>query len=340
MKTIKLFCLAGLVICLPACQKNFSTMLDDPAPSGETGEVTFYLGGVTSGTRAGSDAFDDDVQSARIAVYNPSGTLVTTGTVTGNSSVTLSVPLGVNGYKAVAIANGNKDPNDYQQDSVFMRQFSSFEDNLAANRDYLEMVGVESNLRFMEQTPYVVRVNRLAAKVEIDQIVHATNNDASISITGIYLINVNTQCNFNKEVPQYEWRQKQAYTSSETNVVKKTADILATPVNIPRDGSYTTPHYFYCYPNLTTTDSSASTWSPRYTRLVVEAKYNGVTCYYPINIVGTNKLLESNKLYKIESLRITGPGSSSPDVPIAKGSIDFSIHVSPWGTGFNNNVTI
>ena len=202
------------------------------------------------------------------------------------------------------------------------------------------MVGTLPNMTFMKNGMYAVDLGRLAAKVEIDNIVHATGNNATLSIKGIYLINVNTRCNLSAATPLCEWRQKQGYVASETSVVPKTADILSPAVSIPRDSTYRVHHYFYCYPNLTGSDTSAAAWSPRYTRLVVEALYNGVTCYYPINIVGTNNLLEANKLYKIETLRITGPGSTSPDVPINKGSAGFTVMVQNWGTGFTSNVTI
>ncbi|MBQ9477125.1 MAG: FimB/Mfa2 family fimbrial subunit [Bacteroidales bacterium] len=340
MKIIEhLLCLAGMLLILPACQKDFLPASQEGTRD-EMGEVTFWLGGAASATRSGSDAFDDDVLSARIAVYNPAGTLVTTGTATGGSAITLSVPVGVANYTVRAIANGHRDPADYQQDSTFMRQHSSFEDNVGAGTQGLEMVGTLSNMNFMNHGAYIVDLERLAAKVQIDRIEHATGNDASISIKGIYLINVNTRCNLSAETPLCEWRQKQGYVASETSVIPLTADILTPAVSIPRDSTYRVAHYFYCYPNLTGSDSSAAAWSPRYTRLVVEALYNGVTCYYPVNIVGSNKLLEANKLYRIETLRITGPGSTSPDVPINKGSGSFSVHVQNWGSGFSSNVTI
>ena len=101
-----------------------------------------------------------------------------------------------------------------------------------------------------------------------------------------------------------------------------------------RSSPYATGHHFYCYPNPTEEDSHGSAWSPRYTRLVVDATLGGTLYHYPVNIP---KPLP-NTSYQITNLTVTGPGSSDPDIPVEKGSITFSITITDWATGFSQEI--
>lgn len=68
--------------------------------------------------------------------------------------------------------------------------------------------------------------------------------------------------------------------------------------------------YMYCYPNPTEEDAHgySGLWTPRYTRLVVEAGIRGYTYYYPVCLTG----LSPNHAYAVV-LRITRPGTLDPD---------------------------
>ena len=79
--------------------------------------------------------------------------------------------------------------------------------------------------------------------------------------------------------------------------------------------SYNTEHYFYCYPNATATK----------TRLVIEAEVGGYTYYYPITL----NAVEANTAYTY-NLTITKLGSNSPDVPVADGTVNFTVTVKDW----------
>ena len=132
------------------------------------------------------------------------------------------------------------------------------------------------------------------------------------------------------------WYNKMKYVSGDCNAL--ISDKLSTPVTLQASADavtpYTTAHYLYCYPNPVTTDSSSSTWSNRYTRLVVETTLGGTTYYYPVNIPTPT----ANTLYQITNMQITGLGSDSPDKVVEKGSLSVSITVTDWSTGFSKEV--
>lgn len=107
--------------------------------------------------------------------------------------------------------------------------------------------------------------------------------------------------------------------------------------SLNRGGSYSTVQRFYAYPNATATDHTgfATTFTARYTRLVVKATIDGTAYYYPISL----PTIARNNCYDI-NLTLIGLGSSDPDTPVAKGSYDISISVDPWGDGGEVTETI
>ena len=101
--------------------------------------------------------------------------------------------------------------------------------------------------------------------------------------------------------------------------------------------TYNTPLRFYAYPNATATDHTgfATTFTPRYTRLVLKASIDGGTYYYPVSLPN----LVRNKSYDVH-VTLIGLGSSDPDQPVQKGMVDLLVQVTPWGEGSVINETI
>ena len=329
-----LISLAALAL-VASCQKapeERSSSSDEP----KTALVTFLLED-SEMSRATSSGNESIIEKAQVAVYNAAGTLLAVGDAE-NGAVSLRVPIGESGCFALALANSAADLTDYGTQSSLVNLQSTLGANRAASLNGLEMSGTLSNITFVEDYTGTISLVRYAAKVEIDKIVNAIPGNPKLTIKGIYLINVNTKTRYDFYVSALSWSQKRAYTASETNITPYTADIFTAEVN--GGGNYSTPHYFYCYQNPTTTDSSSESWSARYTRLVVEASYSGHDYYYPINIKGDDGRLNYNTSYIISKLTITGPGSDSPDKPITKGGASFNLSVVTWSSGISQEVEI
>jgi len=121
-------------------------------------------------------------------------------------------------------------------------------------------------------------------------------------------------------------------------------EVFDTPVVIQTSAGAVTPyktkHYLYCYPNPVTKDThGGKTFTPRRTRLVVEAELGSHLYYYPIDIVGTGDVLKQNTSFVISKLTITGPGVENPDDELKKGTSIVSINVELWKDGFSKEVT-
>lgn len=90
---------------------------------------------------------------------------------------------------------------------------------------------------------------------------------------------------------------------------------------------YDVEHSFYVFPNVTTSDNDEhqmGVWSKRCTRLVIEASLDGKPMYYQISIPSMIR----NRVYSIDGITITGPGSDVPEdvsVEDMKNAISYKI---------------
>ena len=174
-----------------------------------------------------------------------------------------------------------------------------------------------------------VPVYRKVAKVELVSLATAFElpqyRDAAFKVSSVYLINVpaNTKY-FGTDAPTL-WFNKSKYVSSDSNslIYDNMNDVAITS-----SSPYTAKNAFYCYPNPTSADSFADAWSPRNTRLVVEATLGNQKYYYPVTL----PVLEKNKRYEV-SLTITRPGSYVPDTIVDKFAADFTVTVKDWEKG-------
>ena len=280
---------------------------------------------------------EGDIQ---VLVFNSDGNLVAFGKNNASSSnLTISMPTGV--VKCYAVVNSSEDLSSVSKESVLLQKSSYLKNNATSK---MEMIGSATKTVSAGVNSVTIPVKRFAAKVQIDKITPAFTSPAhkamEFKLTGIYLINVNGSCPYSQvstaSTDNGMWYNKQKYVSGECNAL--ISDKFDSSVLMQNsDGivtAYSGSHYLYCYPNPVTTDSSASTWSNRFTRLVVETTLGGTTYYYPVNIPAP----AANTLYQITNMKITGLGSDSPDKLVEKGTISVSITVTDWSTGFSKEV--
>ena len=98
-------------------------------------------------------------------------------------------------------------------------------------------------------------------------------------------------------------------------------------INASVDAShpYSAFHSFYFHPNPVEKDNRRTdTWSPRFTRLVMEASVDGETFYYPIDIPP----VERNSVCAATNIVVHGPGCSHPE----GGTVASNILEVDWDT--------
>ena len=331
--------MAFVAIASLACSKENPSEQVPEGTQMATLEVNVSDGVATRATSVKDSQIGTAAGDIQVLVFNSAGNLVGFGkNAASSSNISISVPTGT--VKCYAVVNSSEDLSSVSKESTLTSKVSYLKNNSVTK---MEMIGSASKTIAAGANSVSIPVKRFAAKVQIDKITPAFTAPAhkaqEFKLTGIYLVNVNGSCPYTLTSTAGStdyWYNKMKYVSGDCNAL--ISDKLSSPVTLQASADavtpYTTSHYLYCYPNPVTTDSSSSSWSNRYTRLVVETTLGGTTYYYPVNIPTP----AANTLYQITNMKITGLGSDSPDKLVEKGSLSVSITVTDWSTGFSKEV--
>lgn len=211
---------------------------------------------------------------------------------------------------------------------------SSLKDNAAGK---LVMSGRTRKTLSANDKSATIDVSRIAAKVTLlsvkNNMALKVNQDKEFVVTGVYLINVAGDRKYlsDSEPALDKWYHKMKYESA--NTLSFLYD--APEASVKYGATYSSQHHFYCYPNHTSADANEGAWTPRKTRLVVEATLGGETCYYPVTLAD----VAQNTAYTV-TLTVTRPGSPSPDIPVSTEEATFTINVKDWVDGADYTETI
>ena len=188
-----------------------------------------------------------------------------------------------------------------------------------------------------------VAVKRLVARVALQKINNSLPGSyGALTVNNVTLINVAGNQNLAGTASVSTWYNKMGRENggSEPAIIDGINSFASCPTltfksvgsSVANGGSLTptTPYLFYTYPNSTSTDATGwtSSFTARKTRLVVTATISGKKYYYPVVIDTPAR----NTAYTVE-LTITGLGSTDPDKPVVKGSINASVTVQGWSAG-------
>ena len=188
-----------------------------------------------------------------------------------------------------------------------------------------------------------VAVKRLVARVALQKISNSLPSSyGALTVNNVTLINVVGNQNLNGSASISTWYNKMGRENggSEPAIIDGVNSFASCPTltfksvgsSVTNGGALTptTPYLFYTYPNSTSTDATGwtSSFTARKTRLVVTATISGKKYYYPVVIDTPAR----NTAYTVE-LTITGLGSTDPDKPVVKGSINASVTVQGWSAG-------
>ncbi|MGM9735541.1 MAG: fimbrial protein [Candidatus Cryptobacteroides sp.] len=279
-------------------------------------------------TKLSGTVSESAVNSLQIFVFGMDGKIEAYGTTTYSSSLSLTCTTGEK--DVVALVNAAP-----QEGILYLSDLKARTTDLSGNTGgYLVMEGITRKKLKAAET-VTVPVSRCASRVTLTNV--STDfeldvyNDMEFKITKVMLTNVaGDKPILGNAVPSV-WYNKRGAEPSALSVISDAVDNVAVTRTVP----YSVPHYFYCYPNPVTTDSTSSTWSVRKTRLVVVTTLGGCVYYYPVTL----PVLEANKLYSV-SLTVTRPGSTDIDIPVEKVAASVSVTVNGWGTGASVNETI
>lgn len=193
-----------------------------------------------------------------------------------------------------------------------------------------------------------INISRMVSRVSIGSIQTSFDpsgayKDASLSITGIFLHNAKSACTVNPD--QY---LTSVIISGQSGGIS--SYLFHTLSQTLTNGiAYTTPYWFYTFPNDATTP----------TKLVIKGLFKtnssdaGTVVYYPIVVnktqLGTtltggtdgmnrgNSTIGRNTTYTL-SATIKGKGTDSADADLEPALLDLTVGVSPWALNITQDV--
>lgn len=309
----KLYFAAFAAVALASCNETLPIN-----PGLDDGKVELEVNLPVALTRVPGESDDDDVNTLQVFVFDPSGKLEAYEYDYADAVSLKCLP----GTKTVAaLVNAPLIP-EISSYSQLTSTVSRLSNNVLKG---LVMEGkMEVDLSTSQKV--VVPVSRLVAKITLSKIENAMDLDyhrkMEFILNSVYLVNVAGDKKYLVNDPAETWINKGVNEKGSLVYVYDTLN----DTKLSYLSSYTDKHYFYCYPNHTEQDGSdTGEWSPRYTRLVVEATLGGEKCYYPVSL----PKVEQNTTYDI-SIKVTRPGSDSPDKPVSTYAAEFTVEVNEW----------
>ena len=272
---------------------------------------------------------EDAVNTLDVLVFREDGTLEAHARAAGQTvtvKVAARIPL-----EYYVIANAPKGSFDtYADISSFREGLVSLSDNASA----FVMRGHGSHVFSGEEENLEVRLDRYVSKVLLDNIVpEFMDTDlakAGVSLAGVFLVNAVGTTPWSGVPSAGElWYNRMALDGSLDDDI---AGMLITPhdIVITTADPLAVNDALYCCPNPTdngVTSLETPQWCARDTRLVIDLLIGGVHNYYPIDIPA----MQGNKCYRVKNATLIGPGSSSPDIPVTRTGIRYTIDVAEWG---------
>lgn len=320
--------------------------------SDEVGTISFTVETEQSTRAASSTTVVDQeaaVNSVAIYIFNSAGNLeaCTTGT---SLTATLTCTAG-SGYTAEAVINApaavSQALASVTTRSALQSAVASLTASNATSTGFL-MTGSSSsfNVTANSTTTVPISVSRLVSRISLKSITNALPSSlGSVTINNVFLSNVISSIRLDgtKVADTYSaWlnpmgrRNESPLVSSHVvdgiTYTSTAADLTFRSISrsLASSASYTTVQRMYCYPNPTATDTQgfSTTFSIRYTRLVITATIDGTKYYYPIDIPQPQR----NTCYDVD-VTLRNLGSDDPDVPVALGDLDVTITVNGWEAG-------
>ena len=283
-----------------------------------TGQLSISISAALPGetrTTGASPAGESRINGLQVFVFDPDGRLESSAS-SSSDTVRLRCRYGEKHIWAVANAPALSSVATLQD---LLSSVSRLDDNAPAS---LVMAG-DRPLTVDSDQSVTVPVSRLCAKVVVGRITKAFTSEIlqgrRLTLRRIYLTNVAGDRPFGSSGTVSLWYNRLGYHG-------ECDALLCDPVGRDLDPALEETHVFYVYPNASESVARGAPWSPRCTRLVLDADLDGESCYYVIDLPG----LESNHSYILSDLVLTRPGAGDEESVTSASAVRFSFSVRRW----------
>lgn len=318
----KIFVAASVLAAVISCERK-----EGPQPvNADTDMAMLEVRMQSEGTKVSGagGAEENAVSDYQVLVYDMASRSLEAYEKPDHDAVDVQFQCRVGKKEIVVLANA-PDMSDMVSYDAFLKAKSYLSDN---SEGCLVMEGHAPMDLSVSGGSVTVDLRRMVSKVILDGITvdfeHDEYDELDFVLKKIYLTNVAGDMTYGAETADPDqWYNKIGQTSSE-DVDGMILDNL-NDVNLKGGTDYTSSHHFYCYPNPYEDDDFSSQWSPRPTRLVVEAELGEETFYYPVSL----PVLERNNRYHV-TLHIVRPGARTPEQDMDRQTASFTINIVGW----------
>lgn len=320
---------------LCSCEKDRGTAADGRA------RVSFVVG--TPSTRAAVTAHEDEVRSLDVLVFRADdGSLDVHERLTGNglTGITAEVTAGVPMHWHV-VANAPEDALDgFVSEERMLGSVTFFMDGTTSS--LVMHAGGDVTVRAEGNQPVCAVLDRYTCKVTVESLsvkwIDSFTTPPVVSLERIVLVNAVGSTPWSAVPAAGDvWYNKMGVDSSlgafEKDMLVKEYGSRSIGSSAPVDVA--SP--LYCMPNPISNSwnsVNAPSWSPRNTRVAVELKVDGMSNWYPVDLPA----MQCNRHYLLKGFTVSGPGSDSPDKPVSRDDVAFSVEILPWGENVLNPV--
>lgn len=305
---IKKVCFAAIAAtALVSCNEKYA---DLPHVEENAELVTFSVSvpGLDTKSTGGSVDAEKTINSLQVFVFNQHGVYETSAAANKDQ---LEITCTAGQKRMVALVNAENETN-----------VPDFE-TLAGRPVYLEDSGIADLVMLGDTTVYVaagksinIEVSYLSSKVVLESVkldlANPEHESLDFEVTSVFLTNVVGDRKYINASTPSVWLHEGADLSKTLPFIY---DSVSGGALEPDGAGYGTDHYFYCYPNATSTK----------THLVIETSIEGETYYYPIPL---NKLLPNNQYsYNVVLTRL---GTDSPNGSLEEGVCGVTVSIKGW----------
>lgn len=304
------FAAFAAALALMGCSKNdLSSETVSPAEDERTVELTVNVMDSMMETKLTGSGNDKLVNTLQVFVFNKHGILETSANAE-SSEVTLTCTAGQK--HVVALVNAQSESGVTTLADLSARK-AGLETTSPTN---CVMVG-ETDHNIVKSGGLSIAVTRLTSMVGLKSVELAFQSaylkTLPFEIKAVYLINVAGEKAYISDSTPGVWYNQGGY--DESTGLGILYDAVTGGTLVSGGEKYDKDHYFYCYPNTTSTP----------TRLVIEAEIDSETYYYPIEV----KDIQSNNKYMYD-VKIKGLGKDSPDILLTPTDLKNLVSVDLW----------
>ena len=333
----------AVLLALFGCESIKPVKCRECAEEKDLRHVTVALGGearILTKVYGVTDTLERVVRNSRLYVFTSEGYQVNNWDVS-SGQVDFYLTDGV--YDFVAVCNMTDLPGtEATRDDLYAVMAPIEKNSLTPETGGFVMVGSLPEHIIKDDEKITVLVKRLVSKVsfKVRTAFEGFMTEYPFLVEAVYMTNVPGTTNIGPSHVKLSaadpWYNRMNYEPRDSAGGRPYPEEMlygSFHKNLANGDSISSGHVFYVYPNPSEDNRDTTSWTPRCTRFVVQARINGNLTYYAVTLYNDGRGVEQNKHYHLD-MTIKNWGTDHPEEdPNDMGAMDLALRVEDWKDG-------